>query len=810
MNVWLICRLGHRWQLLDTEAPVAPGQAHCPICGAEEASRSEPATPEAATLPPQRALDPQATQTHSTFDLATPDTPSVLTGYEILEELGRGGMGVVYRARQLGLKRIVALKMILAGVHAGPNDLARFRIEAEAIARLQHPHIVQVYEVGEHEGRPYFSLEFCQGGSLEKMLQGTPLPPRQAAHLVRQLAEAMEAAHRAGIVHRDLKPANVLLAVMQKDSGMRSVGQEDSSTSGDLTSAIPKITDFGLARKLDEQGLTQTNAIIGTPSYMAPEQAEAKKDIGPAADIYSLGAILYECLTGRPPFRAATPLDTILQVISEEPAPPRLLQPNVPRDLETITLKCLSKDPARRYVSAIDLAADLGRFLANEPITAQRPSLLELTVRWFNKHQRAAILTAITMLSTVLLVACLSLLWNYLDQAQRGQLQLTTEGPALIAEILSQRDGRLTRVTVPMAEPLSLPAGPYRVQVWRPGDLSETWLLELERGFVQQFKLRVGERQQTRPVTLNSEKNKIYFIPKKTGHDLAVIEQYSRTLRLLDGATLQPRWSLAISDDTLPKGMERNVWFNLIWTSQPGLEPIVLDQVVDLDGDGFSEVVIGSTQHPVLLAVSGRDGNPLWWYRAWTPVPDGFDQARASYTAAVGGRLGNPGHADSDARPERQANADSGVSVARRFFPLRTGPANAGNRPALLGGTCRQRRGTAVVAVCSAEGVVHRFALSRSCDSSGPCGKSLRRAVPSRNTVGSARSGERCVARRCARPGVFARPSSAGGRTGRLRASRRAAAGTQSATRSAGRRVATRPAAAVGTDAGIQLDEQLA
>jgi serine/threonine-protein kinase len=263
---------------------------------------------EAATLPPQ----PDAA------GAAAAGVPAV-PGYEILGELGRGGMGVVYKARQVKLNRVVALKMILAGAHAGAEELARFRTEAEAVARLQHPHIVQIYEVGESEGRPYFSLEFVDGGSLAARLDGSPLAPRQAARLVETLAQAMQAAHERGIVHRDLKPANVLLT---------SEGQ-------------PKITDFGLAKQLDSvKGQTQTGAVMGTPSYMAPEQAGGKsKEVSPVTDVYALGAILYELLTGRPPFKAANPLDTVLQVLSEEPVPPSRINVLLPRDLETIWLQ---------------------------------------------------------------------------------------------------------------------------------------------------------------------------------------------------------------------------------------------------------------------------------------------------------------------------------------------------------------------------------------------------------------------------------------------------------------------------------------
>jgi WD40 repeat protein len=291
--------------------------------------------------------------------------PAAPPGYEILQELGRGGMGVVYQARQLQLGRVVALKMILGGGHAGPGDLARFRSEAQAIARLQHPHIVQIHEVGEHEGLPYFSLEFCPGGSLDRKLAGTPLSPREAANLVEKLARGIHAAHQKGVVHRDLKPANVLLA-------------EDGA---------PKITDFGLAKKLDEAGQTQSGAVMGTPSYMAPEQASGKtREIGQGADVYALGVILYECLTGRPPFKATTPLDTLLQVVAAEPVAVRQLQPQVPRDLETVCLKCLHKEPHRRYASAAALADDLERFLRGRPVAARPVSRVEKTWRWCRRN----------------------------------------------------------------------------------------------------------------------------------------------------------------------------------------------------------------------------------------------------------------------------------------------------------------------------------------------------------------------------------------------------------------------------------------
>lgn len=300
---------------------------------------------------------------------ATAATLPQVPGYEIQGVLGRGAMGVVYRARHVRLNRLVALKMILGGAHASAEQRERFLIEARAVARLQHPNIVQIHDVGEHEGRPFFSLELVGGGSLDRYLAGVPQAARASAELVASLAQAMESAHAAGVVHRDLKPANILLAVAGSpptDGVARLPGP------GPL---IPKITDFGLAKQLDdESGQTQSGAILGTPCYMSPEQAAGRGSaVGPAADVYALGAILYQMLTGRPPFQGPTVLDTLQHVRTQEPVPPRSLQPGVPRDLELICLKCLQKEPRHRYASASQLAEELRRFLAGEPLAVTRP-----------------------------------------------------------------------------------------------------------------------------------------------------------------------------------------------------------------------------------------------------------------------------------------------------------------------------------------------------------------------------------------------------------------------------------------------------
>ena len=321
-------------------------------------------------------------------------------GYEVLEELGRGGMGVVYRARDVRLNRPVALKMILAGVHAEEEDRSRFRREAEAIARLQHPGVVQIHEVGEHDGHPFFALEYCSGGGLDRKLVAGPMQPPEAAALVEKIAHAVQAAHDAQVIHRDLKPANVLLTA----------------------DGVPKVTDFGLAKRLDDAGNTQSGAILGTPSYMAPEQASGRtKEIGPLSDVYSLGAILYECLTGRPPFRAATALDTVMQVVSADPVAPTLLNAKVPIDLETICLKCLHKEPAKRYASAAELADDLRRFSRGEIVKARPTGRTEKVWRWCKRNPLATgLATAVSMaLISVAVTVSVSAV-NILDARERA------------------------------------------------------------------------------------------------------------------------------------------------------------------------------------------------------------------------------------------------------------------------------------------------------------------------------------------------------------------------------------------------------
>ena len=495
------CSCGHSWTAGSECDP-------CPACGMTVHATADPTAPDQTLLHVEsvpssngssfaslggdflRTNDPFAitrdalaseeptSGNHPTQDFAASPVP----GYEIFEELGRGGMGVVYRAQQSGLNRPVALKMILAGSHAGPVERERFRREAQAVAALQHPSIVQIFEIGEASGHPYLALELVDGGSLAQHLNGSPWSARDSAELVELLARAVEYAHTQGIVHRDLKPGNILL----------SAKREVPTAFQSARSSMPKITDFGLAKRLDEtvggEGATKTGAVMGTPSYIAPEQASGKtREIGPGVDIYALGAILYELLTGRPPFRGETPLDTVLQVINEDPVSPKSLQPNVPWDLQTICLKCLVKSPAKRYTSALALAEDLRRYLNGEPILARPLSSWGRSVKWAKRHPALAVLGIATVAATLAFVSVLSVAYARIHEAVQ-QKEAETEAAHTArekeaverrrAEGLAEENDKARAVAVAQAERLKLESernrrGAYALQIAQIAALCE-------------------------------------------------------------------------------------------------------------------------------------------------------------------------------------------------------------------------------------------------------------------------------------------------------------------------------------------------
>ncbi len=382
---------------------------------------ADPHPSDAATLPP---VDPTATPPPAPAgDTVTlpPGDPGAgpaplgavryIGDYELLAEVARGGMGVVYRARQVSLDRTVALKMILGGQLASGTDVQRFRAEAAAAA-LDHPNILPVYEVGEHHGHQYFSMKLVTGTSLADRVADLIQDPNAAVGVLGRVCRAVDFAHRRGVLHRDLKPANVLLDA----------------------DGTPYVSDFGLAKRVEgDSGLTQSGAIVGTPGYMAPEQARAEKQLTTAADVYALGAILYELLTGRPPFRGPTVLDTVLQVLETDPAHPRAVNPGADRDLAVVALKCLEKDPGRRYESAAALADDLDRWARGEPVSASPVTRLERTVKWVRRRPTLAAAYSLTAFSVLAVALVAGAVWLW-QQAEGAKAEAESARDQLVGE----------------------------------------------------------------------------------------------------------------------------------------------------------------------------------------------------------------------------------------------------------------------------------------------------------------------------------------------------------------------------------------
>jgi tRNA A-37 threonylcarbamoyl transferase component Bud32/outer membrane protein assembly factor BamB len=544
--------------------------------------------------------------------------------YELLEQIAQGGMGVVYKARQISLNRLVALKMILAGQLASESDVQRFYQEARTAANLQHPNIVAIHEVGQQDGQHYFSMEYVEGQSLAEMVRDAPLPAAQAVRYVKLVAEAIQYAHEHGVLHRDLKPSNVLIDRFDQ----------------------PRVTDFGLAKHVGAQAgagstsggsgsaraaaLTQTGAVIGTPGYMPPEQASGSRGaLGPRSDVYSLGAVLYELVTGRPPFRAATALDTLLQVLESEPAPPRLLNPGVNRDLETIILKCLAKEPARRYASSRELADELGALLEGKPIKARRPGAGERVLRWLRKQRRSVLLMAASAAVSVVLVAAAVFAWEWYVQRGQGSLVLTTDGLALETEVLDAHDQAvIPPFTAPTRLPVSLPGGLHRLRVSGPRQMSETFQLLVEQGERQELEVGLGSRQLWEPIELE----KSFDVVDVGGRsDLVLVSE--KGLRYLDGTSGKEVWrrSMDKKDQRAVRDDPNYDWSKLLqleWRDDRvfgEIRPWLVQPAPMLNRDGSRYLVWAHrSQHgrdrPWVLAVSSKDGTVKWWFQSQHPL----------------------------------------------------------------------------------------------------------------------------------------------------------------------------------------------
>jgi serine/threonine protein kinase/tetratricopeptide (TPR) repeat protein len=485
-------------------------------------------------------LEPISARPSDATARTTSDTPLDLTtdaaderpevpGYEILSELGRGGMGVVFEARQVGLNRLVAVKVLHPGAGLRPELRARFRAEAETIARLRHPNILQIHEVGESSAGPFLSMEMVDGQNLAHWQAGAPQPARDAARLVETLAVATQYAHDQGIIHRDLKPANILL------SGFGIRGSEFGPSTGISNSEprtlVPKIADFGLAKWLDrEGGPTVSGAVLGTPSYMPPEQAAGlHAAIGPAADVYSLGAILYELLTGRPPFKAETAVETTLQVINDEPVPPGRLRPNLPRDLETICLKCLRKSPRDRYSTAGELAEDLRRFLDGRPIVARPVGPIGRFSRWCRRNPLVAGLTATLAVLIPSALVMVSILYWRGDQQRRSAEANARQAAADAAR--ADAKSELARATVDeMLAALAL-------KLTNTTDIAKVRREMCERALTLYQRFAAEQDGDSMPVRFGLAKSftQLGLTDSGSGRFAEARESFNRSIELLDG-----------------------------------------------------------------------------------------------------------------------------------------------------------------------------------------------------------------------------------------------------------------------------------
>jgi tRNA A-37 threonylcarbamoyl transferase component Bud32 len=577
---------------------------------------------------------------HRTEQRTDPAVPQVLGDFRIVREIGRGAMGVVYEAEQVSLKRRVALKVLRFGAAPDEEAMARFRREAETVAALHHTNVVPLFTVGCEQGVHFFAMQLIAGRSLAAALdeanaQGRTLDAKTVAGWGVQAAEALAHAHARGVVHRDVKPSNLLL------DGEGTVW----------------LTDFGLARRRDEATLTTAGALLGTPRYTSPEQAAAARQtpVDQRSDVYSLGATLYELATGRPVFEAPTAGLLFEQIAQAEPAPPRRHRPELPRDLETVLLKCLAKEPGQRYPTARELADDLRRVVNGDPVKARRPGLLLRLRRWAARRRPQAKLvagvTAVAVLATLALVVAGQAWWNAHKEAPRGAVTLKIEGSPARGEVLS-RDDRDRKVgkpsmppfTLPTESPLELPGGWHRLRVIRPGLLSEEYELFIEQGQHRTFTVGSNDRQLWEPTPIKGAVAGDFGILRLAteppqGPALPLGEKYAVILQRL-GKKAMPEnanaesweknqlvggvlWELRLKQQDHPTlaRLGDSEWLGFCmgllsfgWEdngdrqSPPTRE--LLQPAPDLDGDGVGDLVFAFNRF--VLAVSGKDGKVLW------------------------------------------------------------------------------------------------------------------------------------------------------------------------------------------------------
>jgi serine/threonine protein kinase len=447
------------------------------------------------------------------------EAPAQLGDFRIVREIGRGGMGVVYEAEQLSLKRRVALKVLRFGAAPDPEALQRFQREAETVARLHHTNIVPIFAVGCEQGVHYYAMQFIDGKSLASVLEEARVPDaREVARWGLQAAEALAHAHQRGVIHRDVKPSNLLL-------------------DGE---GVVWLTDFGLARRADEVVLTVAGVLMGTPRYMSPEQAAAaKQPIDQRTDVYSLGATLYELATGRPVFDAETPQGVLTQILHAEPIGPRRLNRTLPRDLETIVLKCLAKEPAQRYATAQALADDLRAFLESRPIQARRPTLAERAGRWLRQRRRGALLGTIPAVASALLVIGAFGGWLYYEKSRQGMVSFPSESGTPAAELFDARGRMVARFGVPTVEPIPVAEGLYDMRLQQDAQLSQDYRLAVDRGGMVQANPTLGDRHLWGPIELRE--GETWDVVDLAGKR-AIILTSDRGIRRLDGATGKQLW----------------------------------------------------------------------------------------------------------------------------------------------------------------------------------------------------------------------------------------------------------------------------